>query len=75
MEEEIFNAEPDPILTKGILNQLKDVEGIDEWLRMNCNLDMRKYFSAPDDKTRDTIAGHCSFARSLLKEINNLRKK
>ena len=53
---------------------LAQVEGVDEYLRLTLLTDLKKYFMAADEKTRDQVRGHIAFANALKKKIIEFRR-
>jgi len=54
--------------------ELSKVEGIDEYLRLTILTDLKKYFMATDEKTRDQVRGHLALANSIKKRIVDARR-
>jgi len=67
--EELEGSEIDKKLAEEVFATLSKLDGVEEYLRQTMVEDIKRYFSAPDDISRERIKGHYALASYMRREL------
>jgi hypothetical protein len=65
LQEDLYSSEIPKDFSEQIFKQLRNVEGLSEYLRLTMQADIKRYFTVGSDKERDMLRGHYTFASYL----------